>query len=335
MSKVMLDNRLTLSLGARMDGNNWGSRMKNPLDQLSPRFSARYSFAPKWSINMNTGIYYQLPAYTALAFTNQQGEYTNKNMRYIRNNQAVLGIQYDWDERNSVITVEGFYKKYSQYPMSTNLGISLANLGADFGVVGNEQVVSTGLGRAYGAEVLFQQKLLNNGYGILAYTWVRSEFTNLNGKYAPSSWDSRHILSLTGGKKFGKNWEVGGRFAFSGGLPYTPDNVDVSMQKFYWDQFGFAQTNWNLVNSKRISVYHQLDIRVDKKWFFSKWSLDAFLDIQNIYNHVTKIKPALDVVRDAQGNPVTDPNNSSRYLPNVIPQNNGFLQPAIGIIVEL
>jgi hypothetical protein len=335
MSKVMLNNRLTLSLGARMDGNNWGSRMKNPLDQLSPRFSARYSFAPKWSINMNTGIYYQLPAYTALAFTNQQGEYTNKNMRYIRNNQAVLGIQYDWDERNSVITVEGFYKKYSQYPMSTNLGISLANLGADFGVVGNEQVVSTGLGRAYGAEVLFQQKLLNNGYGILAYTWVRSEFTNLNGKYAPSSWDSRHILSLTGGKKFGKNWEVGGRFAFSGGLPYTPDNVDVSMQKFYWDQFGFAQTNWDLVNSKRISVYHQLDIRVDKKWFFSKWSLDAFLDIQNIYNQVTKTKPALDVVRDAQGNPVTDPNDSSRYLPNVIPQNNGFLQPAIGIIVEL
>jgi hypothetical protein len=184
-------------------------------------------------------------------------------------------------------------------------------------------------------EMLYQQRLFNGAYGILAYTWVRSEFTNADGKYAPSSWDSRHIVSLTGGKKFGKNWEIGGRFAFSGGLPYTPDNVDASMQRFYWDQFGFAQTNWTLVNSERISIYHQLDVRVDKKWYFKKWTLDVFLDIQNIYNRATQTKPALDVQRDAAGNPIVDPNNASLYLPKVIPQNNGFLQPAIGIIVEL
>ncbi len=335
VSKVMLENKLVLSYGSRIDGNNWGQNMKNPLEQFSPRFSLRYSLAPQWTLNANTGIYYQLPAYTALAYMNNAGQYSNKDIRYIQNKQWVAGVEYDWQKRNSVITVEGFYKRYDRYPISQNLGVSLANLGADFGVVGNEPISSTGLGRAYGAELLFQQKLFNNAYGILAYTWVRSEFTNANGQFAPSSWDSRHIISLTGGKKFGKNWEIGGRFAFSGGLPYTPDNVDASMQRFYWDQFGFAQTNWNLVNSKRISIYHQLDIRIDKKWFFEKWSLNAFLDIQNIYGYVTQVKPALDVQRRPDGTPIVDPNDSSRYLPQVIPQNNGFTQPAIGIIVEL
>lgn len=334
-SKTMLDNRLIVSYGIRVDGNNWGPNMKNPLEQFSPRLSLRYSFAPQWTFNANTGTYFQLPAYTSLAFQDNQGVYVNKDMKYIKNQQYVAGVEYDFAKRNSVITVEGFLKQYSQYPVSQNLGISLANLGADFGVVGNERVNSFGLGRTYGMEMLYQQRLFNGAYGILAYTWVRSEFTNADGQYAPSSWDSRHIISLTGGKKFGNNWEIGGRFAFSGGLPYTPDNIDASMQRFYWDQFGFAQTNWTLVNSKRVSVYHQLDVRVDKKWYFKKWTLDVFLDIQNFYNRATQTKPALDVQRDAAGNPIVDPNNPSLYLPKVIPQTNGFLQPAIGIIVEL
>ncbi len=334
-SKTMLESKLVLSYGIRVDGNNWGPNMKDPFRQFSPRFSAKYSFAPQWSFNMNTGRYFQLPAYTSLAFSNNNGEFVNKEMRYIRNDQIVAGLEYNWDKRNTLITLEGFLKKYSQYPISNNLGVSLANLGADFGAVGNEAVTSKGLGRAYGMELLYQQKLYNNAYGILAYTWVRSEFTNALGTYAPSSWDSRHIVSLTGGKKWGKNWEIGGRFALSGGLPYTPDNVDASMQRFYWDQFGFAQTNWSLVNTERISVFHQLDVRIDKKWYFAKWTLDAFLDIQNIYGFATDLKPALDVQRDAAGNPIVDPNNSSRYLPNSIPQSSGFRQPAVGIIVEL
>ncbi|MBM3428752.1 MAG: hypothetical protein FJX95_08215 [Bacteroidetes bacterium] len=78
-----------------------------------------------------------------------------------------------------------------------------------------------------------------------------------------------------------------------------------------------------------------MDIRLDKKWYFTKWTLDAFLDIQNIYGFATSLKPALDVQRDPNGNPIVDPNDPSRYLPNYVPQSSGFRQPAVGIIVEL
>ncbi|MFN9800673.1 MAG: TonB-dependent receptor, partial [Bacteroidota bacterium] len=114
-----------------------------------------------------------------------------------------------------------------------------------------------------------------------------------------------------------------------------PDDVQASMLIFNWDRFGVAQPNWTRINSDRISAFQQLDIRVDKKWFFTKWSLDVFLDIQNVLNSVTPLKPALDVQRDEQGNPVTDPNDPTRYLPNFLEQSTGNVLPTIGIIVEL
>jgi hypothetical protein len=219
--------------------------------------------------------------------------------------------------------------------MSNTKGVSLANLGADFGVIGNEKIDFTGLGRAYGVEFLYQQRFFEGFYGIMSYTWVRSEFTNALNQWAPSSWDSRHLVSLTGGKKFKKNWEIGGRFSMSGGLPYTPDDVASSMLISNWDKFGVALTDWSKLNSKRIETFHQLDIRIDKKWFFTKWSLNLFLDIQNVYGSITLLKPILDVKRDGLGNPIVDPNDPTRYLSNEIENTNGTVLPAIGIIVEL
>jgi hypothetical protein len=102
-----------------------------------------------------------------------------------------------------------------------------------------------------------------------------------------------------------------------------------------WDKFGVALTDWSQLNSKRIETFHQLDIRIDKKWFFTKWSLNLFLDIQNVYGSIAVLKPILDVKRDGLGNPIVDPNDSTRYLSNEIENTNGTVLPAIGIIVEL
>jgi hypothetical protein len=96
-----------------------------------------------------------------------------------------------------------------------------------------------------------------------------------------------------------------------------------------------AQPDWNRINSERIRAFHQLDIRVDKKWFFPKWSLDLFLDIQNIYGQSTPLKPTLDVQRDAQGQPMVDPNNPNYYLPQFLDNSTGTVLPGVGIIIEL
>ena len=54
VSKKVLKERLTLSLGIRMDANNYSKSMANLLDQFSPRLSASYALTEKFSINFNT-----------------------------------------------------------------------------------------------------------------------------------------------------------------------------------------------------------------------------------------------------------------------------------------
>src|SRR6056297_4136452 len=59
ISKEYFGDRLSLSLGARTDANNYSSEMSNLLSQFSPRFSASYQLKADLSINFNTGRYYQ------------------------------------------------------------------------------------------------------------------------------------------------------------------------------------------------------------------------------------------------------------------------------------
>ncbi|HPH45583.1 MAG TPA: TonB-dependent receptor [Chryseolinea sp.] len=331
------NQRLTLSFGLRGDANNYSSEMNNVFDQLSPRLSASYAITSTINANFNTGIYYQLPAYTVLGYRNSQTnalENKSNGVKYIRSKHLVSGLEFNLP-RNSRITVEGFYKLYDQYPFLLEDSISLANLGADFGIIGNAPVNSTSKGRSYGLEFLFQQKLYNGFYGLVAYTFVRSEFQDKTGKYAPSSWDNRHLVSLTGGKKFAKNWEVGVRWLFTGGSPYTPFNVSETVRRQNWDVRPYGLPDYNQLNTQRISAFHQLDIRIDKKYFFKKWSLDVYLDVQNAYNYTTKFQDAIDVQKDANGAPLIDPSDSNFYLPKYIQSTSGQLLPTIGVIFEL
>jgi hypothetical protein len=182
---------------------------------------------------------------------------------------------------------------------------------------------------------LLQQRLYKGFYGILAYTYVRSEFTNGDGEFVPSSWDSRNLISITGGKKFKKNWELGMRFIYSGGLPYTPFDIPASMVIANWQVAPQGIPNFSQLNSQRLAGFDQLDIRVDKKWFFDRWSLNLFFDVQNALATPNPVPPALDVERDALGNPVVDPANPGSFIPNLLDVSNGTVLPSIGIIVEL
>jgi hypothetical protein len=335
LSKALLNEKMNVSLGLRTDFSNYAKSMSNPLDQLSPSLSVSYRLTEQWAINGNIARYHQLPSYTILGYRNAAGELANKlnNVKYIRAEHFVLGTEY-LTKTNSRFTLEGFYKNYSRYPFSVKDSLSLANVGSDFGVVGNEEIKSISTGRTFGAEFLYQQKLYKGFYAVLAYTFVRSEFKDKDGKFVPTSWDSRHIVSLTGGKRFKNGWEIGFRWLFSGGSPYTPVDVANSSLIQNWNINGFAFPDYNLLNTAREGNFHQLNMRVDKKFYLKKFSLNFYLDIQNVYGYKTKVAPIYLAQTDASGNFVVDPNDPTRYLLKKIDNTSGIVQPTLGIIIE-
>ncbi len=335
LSRSYFNERLNTSAGLRMDGSDFGASATNPLNQLSPRLSFSYYLTQKLIFNANTGIYYQKPAYTVLGYRDKSGTLVNKenDVKYIQSKHLVAGFEYNTSS-NTKFTLEGFYKFYRNYPASVVNKVSLANLGADFGTIGNEAVVSTSKGRSYGLEFLLQQKLIKGFFGIMSVTVVRSEFTNDDKTYLPSSWDNKFILSFTAGKKFKRNWEIGARWRLLGGQPYTPYSLALSSVKQNWDIYGQGVTDFTQVNANRLSPFHQLDLRIDKKYYFKKWNLNWYIDIQNLYNFKAQNQPYLLLQRDAEGKPLTDPNNSNNYLLKELSNTSGQILPTVGIIVE-
>lgn len=336
-SKTFLKDKLLVSAGLRMDGSDYAKSMNNPLKTLSPRISFSYNFAKRWFANANTGIYYQLPSYTVLGYRDRAGNLVNQNnVSYIQNKQVVLGVEYN-DGKSFRSTFEGFYKQYSNYPFQILDSISLANLGSDFGVIGSAPVSGISTGRSYGIEYLAQQRMKKGFYGILSATLVRSEFSDKNGKEVPSSWDNRFFATLTAGKIFKSKWEIGIRYRYVMGTPYTPYDVATSSLKAVWDVNQQGLPNYSQLNTVRNSNFMQLDIRIDKKIAFDKWNLNFYFDVQNVTNTKLTGRPYLTVVRDENGNPVIDPASPAsapRYLMKTIPNSTGIVQPTIGVIID-
>lgn len=329
-----IKNRLTLSFGLRTDGNSYSKEMSNPLNQISPRLSASFAINERWKINGNIGRYFQLPAYTILGYRDESNTLVNKDngIKYIQADHFVLGIEHR-PTNYSRITIESFYKDYSNYPFLLNDQISLANLGGDFGVIGNEPANSTSKGRSYGIEFFAQQKLKKNFFGILSYTYVISEFEN-NGELVSSAWDARHIASVSIGRKFKKDWQVGMKFRFSGGAPFTPYNTETSALIPVWDVTQRGLLDYDQLNSQRLGPNHGLDIRIDKKWYLKKTSLNLYVDIQNVYNAQIEQPSFFTVKRDDNGSPIVNENLPNSYDWKYISNVSGTVLPSIGLMFE-
>lgn len=336
VTKPFFNEKLTLSLGLRLDANSYSSLMSNMLEQVSPRFSSSWNFTNKWYLNFNVGRYYQLPAYTTLGFRDNRGDLVNDSLgvRYLSADHVVLGLEF-LPKQNSKISLEGFYKFYRKYPFSLLDSVSIASKGTNYGAFGDEAVTSTSNGKSYGFELYYRDADLFRFNIVASYTFVRSEFTDFSGDYIPSAWDNRHLISILIGRKFKHNWELGARWRFVGGAPYTPWDENKSSLVSAWDAQGRGYLNYDAFNTLRLKSFNQLDLRIDKGFYFNKWSLMLYLDIQNVLNFQSN-QPDILVNTQPDGSTIKfiDPEGNERYLLHTISGSSGTILPAIGIMID-
>lgn len=337
VGKRFLDNKLGISGGIRFDQNTFTTTGMNPLKTLSPRIAASYQISDKVTFNASIGTYFKMLPYTVLGFRNNNNELVNKQTNYTQSTHYVAGFEY-LPSASTRFTFEGFYKRYNNVPVSVRNGISLSNQGADFSVLGNEAVTTNGKGRAYGFEFFAQQKLTKQFYGVFSYTWFVSQYTNTGNNYVASSWDNRHLLSAVLGYKLKRNWEIGLKFRFQGGVPFTPYDLVASRQNFL--ALGTGVLDFTRVNSQRLNAFNSSDIRIDKKWFYKKYTLNVFLDITNWYLAKSPAPSVYTFQRNTNntafittdGLPVQP--NGSNAVPFLLSSNDANVTPTFGFIVS-
>lgn len=333
-SDEYLDKRLKLSLGLNLVGNTLNSTMSNPFPQLSPRLSASFALSGDVDLNANLGRYAMQPSYTSMGYRASDGTYVNKDrLRYIMSNQAVFGAEYHPGEYLR-FSVEGFYKSYSAYPISEVEGVSLASKGTEYGQVGAEAVLSTGLGRAYGVEVVARLLPWNEFSATATYTLFRSEFTDKSGVYRPSSWDAGQMINLLGSYRLGKSWYLSASWRYIGGAPYTPIDMELSTNKTAWAVTNQAYLDYTRFNTLRLPAKHQLDLRLDKEFYFKHWMLNLYVDVQNAYLSSYVTAP-LYTNQDASGQIMDDPTDPQRQQLRQLDYYSKLIFPTLGLIIKL
>ncbi len=294
-----LFDRLQITAGLRVDYFS----VLNRQWYAGPRASFSYEFSPLWTLTGSAGVYHQNPSYIWLASDSR-----NRDLQATRVDQYILGLEH-FLRADLKVRIEGFRKQYRDYPASVDRPyLVLANTGGGYGGAednfasyGLDHLVSEGSGNAYGIEFFAQKKMSEIPlYGLISLTLSRTRYTALDGVSRAGSYDQSVLFTLSGGYRFDAHWEASTRFRYATGRPYTPFNSDGSQ-------------NVSAYNSLRVDPLHSLDLRVDRRWNFTTWSLIAYLDIQNVYNNKQS-----DTVRwNAQEQKVEDSRSAIGILPAI------------------
>lgn len=336
---VTADKRFSASAGIRADGNNYNREMKELWKQLSPRLSLSYELTRQWTLSGSAGLYHQLPPYTALGFKDNDGRYLNKDLKYMQVLETSLGIDWHLQDR-LMISAEGFFKRYGRMPLSLRDNIPLACKGDDYGTIGNEDLIPTAEGRAYGIEAMLRWQIPGRFSFVSSFTVFRSEYRNGNGddsllpatKYIASAWDNRFILNVSGTYNLPRRWSIGGKLSYIGGAPYTPYDEDKSSLVDAWNAQGRPYYDYSKYNTLRLPNFAQFDVRVDKSFYFRKCMLGIYIDLQNITG--SKLKQQDVIMSTGVIENPSAPAGEQRYKMKYLKQESGTLLPSLGVTVE-
>ncbi len=120
---------------------------------------------------------------------------------------------------------------------------------------------------------------LENGfYGLLAGSYSVSEYRSPGEEWRNWIFDNRWICTLEGGYRLDRNWEFSCRWMFAGGRPYTPLDLAAC------EEFNRTILDETRINAERYPAYHSLNIRVDRRFYFSGSSLICYASVWNVYN---------------------------------------------------
>jgi hypothetical protein len=272
---------VTISAGLRFD--RFALTNEN---NISPRLALSYRFLESTSLNLAWGKYIQSPA-------NYQISPDPRNL-LLKSSTAfhyIAGIEHRLAD-DTRATVEVYHKVLSNlvvHPDSSNL------------------LLNTGSGYARGIEFSLQKKFTDGFVGSASYSYsVSQRRDNSTQALYDFEFDRPHIINLIAGMEIGEGWQIGAKFQYASGNPYTPVvGVVIKNGSYYVVDGGY--------NSARYPAYHKLDVRIDKKFHFSSVTLTAYLDLWNVYNRQNILSYSYKV--DSDGIITTTPRYDFGVLP--------------------
>ena len=253
-------SQLTLIGGVRYSQENYAGK-----NYTEPRIGMEWEHSANTLYTAGWGRHNQIP-------TGQQWspKFGNPKLDHPRAEHSVLGIKHkvdaDWNWK-----AETYYKKFSKLVVNDAL-LNYSNAAS---------------GKAYGAELLIKKeqtdKLFGDFPGKFSGWWVlnlaKSQRRNdITGEAFRFEYDQPVNTTLVANYKASEQWSFGMKWNYHSGTPYTAINGTSGT---YPD--GRPIPVYGGVNSASLPVYHRLDLRVDRNIVFETWKLNAYFELNNVY----------------------------------------------------
>ncbi|MGB1205369.1 MAG: TonB-dependent receptor [Chitinophagales bacterium] len=284
---------------------------------LQPRFSARYLLKNRWSLKASyanmTQYIHLLSNSSAVDLPTDLWVPATKKILPQNSRQVAAGVAHTL-LNGLELSVEGYYKAMNNL-IAYKDGASY--LSGDIGSQGNDwqNQVEIGKGKAYGVELLMQQKK-GNTTGWIGYTlsWTNRTFEEINfGETFPYKYDRRHDIAIAIMHKFNDRIEVSANWVFGTGNAVTlalatyeranlPYNSAAEALSYYNNPFGYGTIkHYDSRNGFRMANYHRFDIGASfikkKKHGERRWNVGFY----NVYNRKNPFFLYIDSEREADG----------------------------------
>ncbi|MFO0722800.1 MAG: TonB-dependent receptor [Myxococcota bacterium] len=249
---------------APQSGDNLPLGFQRETTFLEPRLAVRYKILEALTVKAGFGVYHQAPDPNDLS-----ASFGNPHLDPATAVQGLGGFQLNLSETLS-LDLTGFFAASS----------GLAVRSPSESPVAGQALLQTGLGRAYGAQILLRQEKVAGFFGWISYSLIRSERNDgAGGVWRAFDYDQTHVLTVVASYDLGAGFDVGLRFRASSGYPRTP-----VLGAFFDARRDQYTPIFGPQNSERIPPFVQLDLRVEKTFSVLGGDAEIYLDLQNMTN---------------------------------------------------
>ncbi|UCH64782.1 MAG: TonB-dependent receptor plug domain-containing protein [Ignavibacterium sp.] len=306
---------------------NYGGRLyyfnEQKFLRFEPRISFSYSFNPNLILKGGFAVVHQFIHFLIRNDITLPTDLWYPSTSLIdpsRSTQFVIGFNSYWNNKEYLLSVEGYYKDMiGLYEFVNNPQLDPINKNI-------EEQFTQGNGESYGIE-FFLNKGIGRLTGWIGYTlsWTQRQFSELNnGRLFYPRYDRRHDISVAVAYDIFKKLNLSATWSYATGQWYT-----LPPGQFIFNPIGIGtnsevQFNYSEINSTQFPSYHRLDLNATYNFIWLNSQFETYINLYNVYNRDNPFARYVVLEENDNGKPVP-----------VVKQITLFpFIPSVGIIVK-
>jgi hypothetical protein len=246
-----------------------------------PRIGFKWDASPATSFSLGSGLHSQLQPRQVYLYE-EEGVVKNKNLKMSKSWQSVLGFNQKLGAGMHLKT-EVYYQSLFNITVIPDITQEyILNLGDDFYNNWDYVFFFFFTGRNYGAEVTLEKFFDRHYYFLLTASLFDARYKGFDKIERNSKFAGNYAFNAL----LGYEWKIGTKsllsvntkVAYVGGKRYVPVNVSVIGSNQ-------VESDWSKAYTDKLPDYFRLDLNINMKNNFKRFSVEWFVEVTNITNH--------------------------------------------------